>query len=318
MDREKIMKAAELLRAGKLVAFPTETVYGLGADASNPEALQKIFKAKGRPADHPIIVHLKDASQLPEWVAEIPDNAARLAKEFWPGPLTLILKKASHVDDLITGGQDTIGVRVPKHDIAQALLQTFGGALAAPSANRYGRISPTTAAAVHEELGSAVDMVLEGGQCEVGLESTIVDMTGEHPAILRPGMITSTQIAAVLNQEIATQKKNSPRVSGSLESHYAPITRMRIVHAANIQAYLQDLPSHSLPMIVLSFSDLDAPQVRMPQSPREYAHDLYRVLREADQGQFKQIIVEAVPNTPEWDAIRDRLQRAAFIAPEPE
>lgn len=203
---QDIEKAATILHAGGLVAIPTETVYGLGADARNPEALRKIFTTKQRPIDHPLIVHIADMTQLSDWAVAISDSALLLAKAFWPGPLTLILKKAPGVLDLVTGNQETIGIRIPNHPVAIALLKTFGRGVAAPSANRFGRISPTTADAVREELGNAVDLILDGGPCAVGVESTIVDVTGEAPVVLRPGMITQQQIAAVLKRAVIAQK----------------------------------------------------------------------------------------------------------------
>ena len=239
MTGEEIEKAAEILRKGGLVAFPTETVYGLGADASNPAALRKVFAAKGRPADHPVIVHVARTSDLKHWAAEVPRSAWLLAEKFWPGPLTLVLKRAARVSDLITGGQDSVGLRVPSHPIAQQLLKAFGGGIAAPSANRFGRLSPTTAQHVREELGNAVDLVLDGGSCDVGIESTIVDLTRESPAVLRPGRISAQQIADVLLAQFAEPGADRPRVSGSLESHYAPGLPLKIVHPDEIENYLR-------------------------------------------------------------------------------
>jgi len=227
--KEEMTKAVDILRAGGLVAIPTETVYGLGADARNPSAVQKIFQAKQRPSDHPLIVHIGEIAQLHEWAVDISPEAWLLAKTFWPGPLTLILKKAPEVSELVTGQQTTIGLRMPNHPVALTVLKEFGGGIAAPSANRFGRISPTTAEAVQEELGDAVDLILEGGQCAVGVESTIVDVSGEQIAILRPGMITAEQIVAVLKQPVLTTPKNAPRVSGSMESHYAPLTPTKLM-----------------------------------------------------------------------------------------
>src|SRR5579872_3332900 len=240
MQKNDIAQAIKILTAGGLVAIPTETVYGLGADARNPKAVQKIFLAKQRPMDHPVIVHLADMSQMSEWAVEISQDALLLAKTFWPGPLTLILKKAPDVHDLVTGGQDTVGLRIPNHPVALAVLKEYGSGIAMPSANRFGRISPTTAQAVREELGNAVDLILEGGQCEVGVESTIVDVSDQHPVILRPGMITAQQIENVLHQHLIRQKKNAPRVSGSLESHYAPVTKTRLISTASLKLFLKN------------------------------------------------------------------------------
>jgi len=311
MQKSDVSKAVGILRAGGLVAIPTETVYGLGADARNPAAVHKIFLAKQRPHDHPVIVHLADLSQVSEWAMDISADALLLAKAFWPGPLTLILKKALPVDDGVTGGQDTIGVRIPNHPVALAVLNEFGGGIAAPSANRFGRISPTRAEAVREELGDAVDLILEGGQCRVGVESTIVDMSSECPVILRPGMITAVQIEAVLHRPMASQKKNAPRVSGSLESHYAPVTQTVLMSSAEIELFLNQSQTD---VAVLAWSSLFANNnffIKMSANSDVYAHDLYQVLRDLDKKGLKQIIVERVPDTVEWDAVRDRLQRAA-------
>lgn len=311
-----INQAITILQRGGLVAMPTETVYGLGADAKNPDALRKIFQAKQRPMDHPLIVHLADMSQLNEWASTVSPLAQRLGEAFWPGPLTLILPKAPHVLDLITGGQMTVGLRIPCHPVAQALLQRFGSGIAAPSANRFGRISPTTAAAVREELGDTVDLILDGGQCEVGVESTIVDVSGEHPAILRPGMITVSQIEAVLHAPLCKQEKNAPRVSGSLAIHYAPLTPAKLMTKTEIFSFLQNVTVADLPLVLLLKSALLIAKkgvecIVMSDDPKQYAHDLYATLRTVDQKNFKQIIIETVPDSFVWDAIRDRLYRAS-------
>jgi L-threonylcarbamoyladenylate synthase len=312
----KIEQAVTVLRAGGLVAFPTETVYGLGADAKNPEALAKIFWAKKRPKDHPLIVHLADKQQLKEWVHEIPPIAEQLANAFWPGPLTLIFKKAPGVPESITGGQETIGIRFPNHPIAIMLLQQFGGGLAAPSANRFGRISPTTAEAVREELDSAVDMILEGGQCDVGVESTIVDVSNGVPVILRPGMISKTAIESVLKQTLREPLQNIPRVSGSHESHYAPLTLTQLIETKRIPSFIENIDANDLPMAFLLVKTKLLPRekieyISMSTDPLQYAHDLYFILRELDKKQYKKIIIESVPSSSDWDAIRDRLQRAS-------
>lgn len=313
---EILKKAVKILHEGGLVAFPTETVYGLGADAKNPEAVRKIFLAKGRPADHPVIVHIPEASHLSFWAVDISLDAKKLAQAFWPGPLTLILKKAPEVSDVLTGGQETLGVRVPRHLVAQALLQIFNGGIAAPSANRFGRISPTTASAVYEELNDQVDLILEGGQCEVGVESTIVDVSSNEVRVLRPGMITVKQIETVLGKKISDVGGNVPRVSGSLESHYAPTTEMRIVAKNKLEDFLNELSDDQLPVGVLAHSKIISQNtkydvVRMSEDPKLYAHDLYLRLREMDKKNYRKIIVEAVPESEEWEAVRDRLKRAA-------
>lgn len=316
---QEIERAAEVLRAGGLVAFPTETVYGLGADASNPAAVKKIFAAKGRPADHPVIVHIADMSELKHWAAEVPRAAWLLAEKFWPGPLTMVLKRSPNVSDLISGGQNTIGLRVPGHPVAQQLLKAFGGGIAAPSANKFGSLSPTTAEHVRQELGNAVEIVLDGGPCEVGIESTIVDLSRESPAILRPGRVSAQQIADALLAPLGEPAVDRPRVPGSLASHYAPRTPLKIVHPDEIERYVrpQVVPP---PVAVLARrgrprdSKVALWQVA-PETPEEYARLLYGTLRRLDDARCRLIVVEALPQLPEWTAVRDRLDRAA--TPEP-
>ncbi|KAF7597762.1 MAG: threonylcarbamoyl-AMP synthase [Candidatus Dactylopiibacterium carminicum] len=307
---EDIARAAELLRAGKLVAFPTETVYGLGADASNPEASRGIFAAKGRPADHPLIVHLADAEQLPGWAREIPKEAIALARAFWPGPLTLILKKEADVPDVVTGGQDTVGLRVPDHPVALALLRVFGGGVAGPSANRFGRISPTTAQHVQEELGDAVAMILEGGACEVGIESTILDLSRGELVLLRPGMIGRTAIEAVIGRPVRLKGEGeaAPRVSGALAAHYAPRTPMRMASSAEIAVAAGDCA-------VLTRAGESAPgryvmAIDAPFDAHGYAHELYANLRALDASGAREILVQTLPDDSAWDAVHDRLGRA--------
>jgi L-threonylcarbamoyladenylate synthase len=317
----EVARAAALLRAGELVAFPTETVYGLGADAANPAAIAKIFAAKGRPADHPLIVHLPDANHLGRWAADIPESARKLAAAFWPGPLTLILKRHPSVSDAITGGQDTVGLRVPDHPLALQLLREFGGAtgggLAAPSANRFGRISPTSAAHVREELGATVALVLDGGPCAVGIESTILDLSGAAPRILRPGMLDAAAIGRVLGV-VPTfgGTPDAPRVSGSLEAHYAPRTRLQLVTAADLAATAVGALDAGLRIAVLA---AQAPGLAHPgiswhpasADPAQFAHDLYASLRELDALGHDLILVAAPPDGEAWRAVGDRLRRAA-------
>ena len=322
-------RAVELLQAGELVAFPTETVYGLGADAANPQAVGKIFAAKGRPADHPLIVHLPGAGHLDRWARDIPDSAWALAEAFWPGPLTLILKRAPEVPYAVTGGQETVGVRVPSHPIALELLRAYAQAgggqggmcgIAAPSANRFGRISPTDAAHVHEELGDAVALVLDGGPCHVGIESTIIDLSrddGFPPRLLRPGHITPEQIASVLG--VMPEMPNSggaPRVSGSMDAHYAPLTPMRVVATEQLAQELSDLNAQGAKIGVLAYSadwtNVGADALRqLSAEPEGYARGLYAALRELDQAGNELILVEEIPQAPQWAAVADRLRRAA-------
>ena len=315
-------RAVELLRAGELVAFPTETVYGLGADASNPAAVAKIFAAKGRPADHPLIVHLAGHDAVDHWADQVPAVAWELMETFWPGPLTLILKKQAWVPDAVTGGQDTVGLRVPGHPVALELLRRFAtvagehAGIAAPSANRFGRISPTTAAHVREELGDRVSLILDGGPCAVGIESTIVDCSGGEPLVLRPGHISPAHLEAVFGRRLPIlTAAGAPRVSGSLAAHYAPQTPMRLVAGERLLDFLNAQRHKGDRCGVIAHSQ--PPQAGMPHvwkllaaDPVGYAHDLYAALREMDHAGVALIAVEALPETAEWAAVADRLRRA--------
>lgn len=319
-DPAEIARAVELLKAGELVGIPTETVYGLGADAANPLAVAKIFAAKGRPADHPLIVHIPGADFIERWAVDIPDLAWELAEDFWPGPLTLILKRAPGVPDVVTGGQDTVGLRVPGHPVALELLRAFAaaggsGGIAAPSANRFGRISPTTAAHVREELGDAVALVLDGGPCVVGIESTIIDLSSGRPVLLRPGHITPAAIEAVCGLRPEAPTAAAPRASGTLEAHYAPLTPMRRVDGARLAQFLNAMRHSGRRCGVLAHSQ--PPQAGVPHAwkmlpaePVGYAHDLYAALRELDHAGVDLIVVEAIPETLQWQAVADRLRRA--------
>jgi len=314
-----IQQAVALLRRGDLVALPTETVYGLGADAMNPDACAKIFAAKGRPSDHPLIVHLPDAEQLPVWARAIPKEAIALARAFWPGPLTLILKKHEDVPDLVTGGQDTVGLRVPNHPVALELLRAFGGGVAAPSANRFGRISPTTAAHVREELGDRVPLILDGGPCQVGLESTILDLSRDVPVILRPGAIGVDDIARVIGRRPRLRGEDeagqggsvAPRVSGALAAHYAPRTPLELVADADLLAALQQGDAVLARMPRPDSLQDGVRWVAAALDAAAYGHDLYAALRDLDTAGCRRILVEAPPASPEWSAVIDRLGRAA-------
>jgi L-threonylcarbamoyladenylate synthase len=322
-------RAVELLQAGELVAFPTETVYGLGADAANPEAVAKIFAAKGRPADHPLIVHLAGAAYLDRWAIDIPQAAWDLAEAFWPGPLTLILKRAPQVPYAVTGGQETVGLRVPSHPLALELLRAYAQAgggrnamsgVAAPSANRFGRISPTDAAHVREELGDAVALVIDGGRCAVGIESTIVDLSrdGEPSRLLRPGHVTPEQIASVIGvipESPGAVSGGVPRVSGSLDGHYAPRTPMRLVPGEQLASLVDERLRAGQRCGVLAHrapAAAAAPQAyrQLPDDAQGYARGLYAALRELDQAEIDLIVVEAIPATAEWAAVADRLRRS--------
>lgn len=303
-----VRRAAEILRTGGLVAFPTETVYGLGADASSASAVARLYAAKGRPEGHPVIVHFSSAEKAFEWGREIPEAARKLAARFWPGPLTLILKRSAKAKDFVTGSQDSVGLRVPSHPIAQELLREFGGGVAAPSANRFGNVSATTAAHVDEELN--VELVLDGGASEIGIESTIVDLSTGIPVLLRPGRISKEELENVLNKKIQDRKPDSPRHSGGLERHYAPKTPALLVPPHELDA---EIGKRGASVAVLAFSRPDERVeywIRMPKDPRDYARRLYGALRELDSAGCGTILVESPPETIEWDAIRDRLSRA--------
>jgi L-threonylcarbamoyladenylate synthase len=306
----EVRRAAQVLRAGGLVAFPTETVYGLGADAASAQAIKKLYAVKRRPADHPVIVHFATADRAFQWAREVPPAAKILAERFWPGPLTLILKRSALAKDFVTGGQDSVGLRVPSHPVAHALLTEFDGAIAAPSANRFGHVSPTTAAHVREDLGSDVDLVLEGGPSEVGIESTIVDLSGPRPVLLRPGRISKDEVQAILGSEITEKTQASPRHSGGLERHYAPRTPALLVPTFDLD---REIAKGKDKVAVLAFSRPDERVeywLRMPREPQAYAQKLYAALRELNTAVCERILVEAPPDTPEWAAVRDRLVRA--------
>ncbi len=322
-QQDRVTTAAQILCEGGIVAFPTETVYGLGADVSNPIAVRKIYNIKQRPLDHPLIVHISDISQLNYWAQAIPESAWKLAYQFWPGPLTLILQRSHHVPDSVTGGQNTVGVRIPAHPIALALLDALGPgkALAAPSANRFGRISPTTAAHVQHELGATVDMILDGGACEVGLESTIVYIDNQSVRILRPGGITGPELEMALDMPVnlASTANLYPRASGLLPAHYAPITPLRMYPAEQIWQQASTLTAQDLRILIMTWSNTEQLQFSnqliehcsMAADPVIYGKQLYAKLRHFDQGAFDYLLIESPPNDPSWLAIADRLQRAS-------
>ena len=308
--------AVQALRNGELVAFPTETVYGLGANAQNPAAVRRIFEVKGRPPNHPVIVHLDSPRFLHRWVREVPQEALRLAEAFWPGPLTMVMPRASNVHDVITGGQDTIAIRVPAHPMAQQLLTAFGGGIAAPSANRFGRLSPTRAEHVREELGDAVRVLLDGGECQIGLESTIVSFEGESVRLLRPGSVSAAQIRGVVGEVFVGPDEASPRVPGSAPTHYAPTTPMTLVPAGEIDAHADAASAGARRVAVLAQRlPLRAHKyvtwINAGRRPEGYGRDLYTNLRTLDKAGCAHILVQAVPDGEAWDAIRDRLVRAA-------
>ena len=309
--QDVIEKAAKALTDGHLVAFPTETVYGLGADATNEKAVSRIYSVKGRPADHPLIVHISSINQLGKWAIDIQEYAIKLARDFWPGPMTLILKRSELAKDYITGGQSNVGLRVPSQPIALALLAEFekngGLGIAAPSANRFGAVSPTTASDVSEELQtylSREDLILDGGQCSVGLESTIIDCTGPAPIILRPGAITREMINNSINIDgVKSDNKSDIRVSGSLESHYSPKAEVFI-----------DLPPNPGDGFI-AMNDIPTPsgviRLASPISIEEYAKDFYNALRLGDRKGLKRINVIQPEGSGLAEAIRDRLSKAS-------
>ena len=332
-DGVAIDAAARLLEAGELVAFPTETVYGLGADAQNPAAVCAIYRAKNRPQNHPLIVHLALHADVGYWSSGVDASAQKLIAAFWPGPLTLILPRAARIPDAAAGGQQSIGLRCPAHPVAQALLRSFqqgAGGIAAPSANRFGHVSPTTAAHVREEFAGSplVRCVLDGGQSAVGIESTILDLTRGRPVLLRPGHIGGNQIAEVLGVLPAAPDAMAPRASGTLESHYAPATPVAIVKTDEIAGVLAQLDARGWRVALMrlqpSAAGSDALAFEMPAmsvkpvaaidlvaDPVAYGHDLYAALRRLDHAGADLIIVESLPTSAAWHAVIDRLQRAA-------
>ncbi|HBQ15074.1 MAG TPA: threonylcarbamoyl-AMP synthase [Myxococcales bacterium] len=299
-----VEQAARILRSGGLVAFPTETVYGLGADAANDEAVRRVFAAKGRPADHPLIVHFAAPEDAARWAARWSDDAEKLAAAFWPGPLTLIVPKAAHVSDVVTGGHSTVGVRVPDHPVAQSLLRSFGGGLAAPSANRFGQVSPTTAAHVAIELADRVDLILDGGACRVGVESTIVDLSGETPRLLRPGGVSLESLEATLERPVSIGGDTA--APGTLPSHYAPRARVLAVAAEDLQSTLAREAA----------SGAVVRELALPADPAAAARALYAALRELDEVGVDVAVVALPDPSGLGRAVADRLLRAA--APRPQ
>jgi len=323
---DEIARAAALLDAGQLVAFPTETVYGLGGDAESPDAVARIYAAKGRPANHPVIVHLAPNGDPNYWVEQLPSDAQRLIDAFWPGPLTLILKRAAHIPAAVSGGQDSVGLRCPSHPVAQALLTAFSalrnghGGVAAPSANRFGHVSPTTAQHVREEFGDAIH-VLDGGSSDVGIESTIVDLSRGFPALLRPGHVTPQDIADVLGEMPRLpdgSDASAPRASGTLKAHYAPHTPLALLPFDVLEPLLTArAPGERVALVARvsragHWAEAEGVHfVAAPEDPHLYARDLYGLLRALDRANVSRILIEKLPDTIEWIAVNDRLGRAA-------
>lgn len=326
VDRQAIEQAARALEQGGLVAMPTETVYGLGADAENPEAVARIYAAKGRPSNHPVIVHLAPEADVGYWAADVPEEARKLIAAFWPGPLTLILKRAPHIHDAVSGGQDSIGLRCPSHPVAQALLRAFKGGkggVAAPSANKFGHVSPTTAQHVRDEFGegpaSPVACILDGGQSQVGIESTIVDlsrMDTAGPVLLRPGHIAPADIERVIGVAPRRPDAAAPRASGTLEAHYAPRTPVALVDASQLVRVLDRLAQagrraaviHRTPELLRHA----VAQLSLPAEPAGFAHDLYAALRAMDAAHADIILITSPPDEEQWTGVNDRLRRAAY------
>jgi L-threonylcarbamoyladenylate synthase len=327
VDAAAVARAAALLAAGGLVVFPTETVYGLGADADNEAAVRAIFAAKGRPADHPLIVHVAGSEAIDAWSRDAPEAARRLAQAFWPGPLTLVLPRSRRARDVVTGGQPSVGLRCPAHPWARALLAAFtevrgdaAAALAAPSANRFGRISPTTAAHVRADLGQKpdgrVDMILDGGSCPVGIESTIVDLSADAPRLLRPGAITRRQLEALLGVALPDAGGDAPRAPGRLASHYAPRTPLELLPGARLPARINALRGTRLAVLAPAAALLDWPadvvlRLLAPADAHDYARRLYALLHQLDESGAARILVAAPPAGEPWEAVHDRLRRAA-------
>ena len=313
-----VEQAAEHIRAGELVAFPTETVYGLGADASNDAAVAKIFAAKGRPSDHPLIVHLASSKQVLDYASSLPPFAERLIKAFWPGPLTVILPRKPGAATAAAGGQNSIGLRCPAHPLALEFLKACGTGVAGPSANKFGRVSPTTAQHVRQEFGDVL-MVLDGGPCKVGIESSIVDCTRAQPVLLRPGVLTRAQLSAACGQTVLSADDtpdDAPRAPGTLESHYAPNAKVRLMDAKAIQTALDLLGADAAHIAIYARSivRIKSSQVlyrRMSDDALATAEQLFAVLRDFDAQGVKLIWIEPVPEAAEWDGVRDRLARAS-------
>jgi len=318
---ENVTRAVAWLRAGEIVGLPTETVYGLAADAGNADAVAKIYAAKGRPVDHPLIVHVASADAAKAWAATWPEAAEKLAAAFWPGPMTLIVKRASHVLDAVTGGQDTVGLRVPSHPVAQAVMREFGGGLAAPSANQFGQVSATTAEHVAAEFPDILLFILNGGACDVGVESTIVDVSGDTVRILRPGRVRANEIEQVLGVAlgpVTDGASDAPRVSGSMASHYAPRTPTIMLEERRLRTQLRAFrqaqdrgPSRCV--ITHSFDVEPSAKlraIRLAGDAQTWEYELYALLRSLDSERYGQLIIEAPPQGPEWEAVNDRVQRA--------
>lgn len=313
-DDAQVSRAVEVLRRGGLIGLPTETVYGLAADAENELAVRRIFAVKGRPASHPVIVHLAGVEAADGWVRALPSAAVALAEAFWPGPLTLVMKRGPRALDVVTGGQDTVALRVPAHPLARAVLRAHGGGLAAPSANRFGKVSPTHAEHVRADLGGDVELVLDGGPSEVGVESTIVDLSGEAPALLRPGGISAEALAKVLGRPVPRRSAGEVRAPGMLAAHYAPRAGVLLTNGAELAARARALISEGRQVAALAGPDVDvgpATRIVVPVDAAALARVLYAKLREVDLGGFDVVLVPLPHEEGMGVAVLDRLSRAA-------
>jgi len=307
-----IATAATLLEQGQLVAVPTETVYGLAADARNPQAVAGIFRAKGRPADHPLIVHVGNAADIKDWALDIPPQAWQLAAAFWPGPLTMLLHKAAHVSDVVTGGLTTVGLRVPAHPVMQQLLREHQLAVAAPSANLYKKLSPTSVEQVLAGLDGKIAAVIDGGDCDVGLESTIVDLTGPEVQVLRAGPISAEEISLVLGCDVSMPREHNVAVPGNVKAHYQPSKPLSIFNTAELASRLSHAPADVICLYLSPvFQSMAKPSwQQMPEQKADYARALYRSLFEADKRAGSEIWLEQPPQLPAWADVNDRLRRA--------
>ncbi len=316
-DEAGLNRAVEILQADECVALPTETVYGLAADAASETAVAGIFASKGRPSDHPLIVHISGFDQLESWATNIPTSAKLLAEAFWPGPLTLLLEKASHVSKVVTGGHETIAMRAPGHPLFHQVLKVSGLGLAAPSANRYKKLSPTSAAQVISGMAGRIPAVLDGGPCEFGLESTIIDLTSDQPTIVRSGPIAREALEAVLGCDVLLPKQHNVAVPGNVEAHYQPNARLKKLDVDGLVTYAKNSSSACMVFSnaakeALQGLGIDASRVRkLSAEPGPYGHDLYRTLFELDQAGFEEILVEQTPDSEAWAAVNDRLNRAS-------
>jgi L-threonylcarbamoyladenylate synthase len=310
-DPQCVSLAADLLAQGEVVALPTETVYGLAADAAQLEAVNKIYQVKQRPSGHPLIMHFADLEAMRPWVKAIPPLVEKLAQACWPGPLSVLLWRSDLVTDAVTGGSDKVCVRIPSHETTRAIIRRLGHPIVAPSANMFGAVSPTSAAHVMQDLQGKIAAVVDGGECQVGLESTILDMTGSQPVLMRPGGYSLPQLEAVLGCDILTQHDGKTQVSGNLLNHYQPHTRLQLFQP---EADYRSLAQGSILMLrAAQISKVQAASVteyRMPLDAKRYAQMLYAVLRLLDQGGYQQILIEMPPDTPEWMAVRDRISKA--------